>query len=82
MTLRSGDREYYYKCLDRHFPGLKEIYTKKYGLDYEVPSDNGGRLLSIIKSECSARGIMSEQDEIFAYLYNLPDKFQQLSIFL
>lgn len=82
MTLRAGDREYYYKCLDRHFPGLKDIYIKKYGLDYEVPSDNGARLLSIIKSECSVRGIMSEQDEIFSYLYNLPDKFQQLSMFL
>ena len=28
MTLRDGDREYYYSALDRHFPGLKNIYIK------------------------------------------------------
>ena len=28
MTLRSGDREYYYKALDRHFPGLSLRYEK------------------------------------------------------
>lgn len=25
MTLRQGDREYYYAALDRHFPGLREV---------------------------------------------------------
>ena len=26
LTLRDGDREYYYAALDKHFPGLKEQY--------------------------------------------------------
>ncbi len=26
LTLREGNREYFYKNLDRHFPGLKETY--------------------------------------------------------
>ena len=30
MTLREGDREYYYENLDRYFPGLKQKYISKY----------------------------------------------------
>ena len=81
MTLRSGDREYFYKMLDRHFPGLKDIYIKKYGLNYEIPSPNGKYLLDIIKKECIKHRIMCKQDEIFTYMCHLPKKFEQLSIF-
>jgi DNA repair photolyase len=28
LTLRAGDREYYYAKLDEHFPGLKQKYQK------------------------------------------------------
>ena len=28
VTLREGDREYFYAALDRHFPGLKERYIR------------------------------------------------------
>ena len=38
LTLREGDREYYYEALDRHFPGLKERYIKEFGNAYETPS--------------------------------------------
>ena len=31
LTLREGDREYYYAALDRHFPGLKQHYIEHYG---------------------------------------------------
>ena len=31
LTLRSGNREYFYAQLDRHFPGLKERYIRTYG---------------------------------------------------
>ena len=31
MTLREGQREYYYEQLDKHFPGLKEKYSQTYG---------------------------------------------------
>ena len=30
LTLREGNREYFYKCLDKDFKGLKEKYTKYY----------------------------------------------------
>ena len=31
LTLREGDREYFYAALDRHFPGLKARYISAYG---------------------------------------------------
>ena len=30
LTLREGDREYYYAALDKHFPGLKQRYIRTY----------------------------------------------------
>ena len=31
LTLREGDREYYYAALDRLFPGMKQKYIERYG---------------------------------------------------
>ena len=73
MTLREGDREYYYDALDRHFPGLKEKYISLYGNAYELPSPNTPRLNEIFRSFCRSHGIMHRQDEIFAYRNEFPD---------
>lgn len=81
MTLRDGDREYYYSALDRHFPGLKNIYFKKFGLNYEIPSDKGKYLMSIVRDECKSHGVMFNQNEIFTYMHEYPKKFEQLSLF-
>ena len=81
MTLRDGDREYYYSALDRHFPGLKNIYIKKFGLNYEIPSDKGTYLMSIVRNECKSHGVMFNQNEIFTYMHEYPKKFEQLSLF-
>ena len=35
LTLRKGNREYFYSQLDRHFPGMKEKYIQTYGLQYQ-----------------------------------------------
>ena len=68
MTLREGDREYYYGKLDEHFPGLKKKYIQKYGNSYQIASDNNGYLMNIFYSECKKHGILCNVDEIFAYL--------------
>lgn len=47
VTLRDGDREYFYDALDKHFPGMKGRYHQKYGYAYEVPSDNEAELLKL-----------------------------------
>lgn len=54
VTLREGDREYFYKKLDRHFPGLRDNYHRKYGYSYEVTSDNHSLLMKIFHNECKA----------------------------
>ena len=79
VTLREGDREYFYDALDRHFPGLKERYIRTYGNAYNVPSPNREKLLGIMKKICRDNGIISDPDECFRYLNDLPDK--QMSIF-
>ena len=82
MTLREGNREYYYAALDRHFPGLKRRYIEKYGQEYELMSDNNDRLMSLLHSECERRGVMSDIRQIFGYMRELPGyRGEQLSFF-
>jgi DNA repair photolyase len=38
LTLRDGNREYFYAKLDEHFPGLRQRYHNKYGYSYEIKS--------------------------------------------
>ena len=40
LTLRDGSREYFYRQLDRLFPGLKEKYMRIWGDSYIVSSPN------------------------------------------
>lgn len=79
LTLREGDREYFYAALDKHFPGIKDKYIYHYGNSYEVPSPNAKQLMKIFKRICKDKGIMCDPDECFRYMNELPDK--QISIF-
>ena len=81
MTLREGDREYYYATLDRHFPGLKQRYIERYGNAYELPSPNAAALKRIFRKICEENGILSDPEACFQYMYELPERFQQLSLF-
>ena len=81
VTLRSGNREYFYKKLDEHFPGMKERYQKRFGDSYECPSENSAKLWSIFKKECRSHGVMCDPNEIFTYLNEYPIQNEQLSLF-
>ncbi len=52
MTLRTGNREYFYQALDRDFPGVKAKYAKAFGLDYMCPSPRAGELKAAFVNEC------------------------------
>ena len=80
LTLRDGDREYYYAALDQHFPGMKERYIKTYHNAYELPSPNAKELTEIFQRICKENGILSTPDECFRYMSELPEKYQQLSL--
>ncbi|MBR4501476.1 MAG: radical SAM protein [Clostridia bacterium] len=77
LTLREGDREYYYAALDRHFPGLKARYIRMFGNAYEVPSPNRAALMDLFTSFCRKYGIMYRPEECFAYMGRLPEKQRQ-----
>lgn len=81
LTLREGNREYFYKCLDKDFPGLKEKYIDKYGNKYEVSSPRNKELSDLIIRRCKEHNIMFEQNEVFNYLKEYPDKYEQMSLF-
>ncbi len=79
LTLREGDREYYYAALDRHFPGMKERYIRTYGNSYEVPSPNRAGLMELFRSFCRKQGMMYRPEECFDFIGRLPDPYEQLS---
>ena len=81
LTLREGDREYYYAALDKHFPGMKERYIKRYGNAYELPSPNIKELTALFQKICKDNGILSSPDDCFRFIQELPDKYLQMSIF-
>ena len=81
MTLRDGDREYYYAALDRHFLGMKQKYMDIYGYAYEVPSPHAERLMALFESFCRQHDMLSTPDECFAYLREMPEKTEQMSLF-
>ncbi len=81
LTLREGDREYYYAALDKHFPGMKERYIRRYGNSYVLPSPNAKELTEIFQRICGANGIMSSPDECFRFMSELPERDHQLSMF-
>ena len=81
LTLREGDREYFYAALDRHFPGLKQRYVQRYGNAYEVPSPRAGELMGLLRRFCRDNGMLSTPDECFRYLYELPERHAQMSMF-
>ncbi len=83
LTLREGNREYFYKKLDIHFPGLSKQYEKKYGGSYGITIDKNEELKDIFKKTCIENGIIYKTNEIFSYLNEFPTNnyFEQLSLF-
>ena len=71
-TLRSGNREYFYKKLDEHFPNLKKKFIEKFSDKYEVTSPNNKKLMKIFKKRTSQHNIMNNPDDIFSYLSYFP----------
>ena len=83
VTLRDGNREYFYTQLDKKFPNLKEQYIKEYGNSYIINSKNNTKLMKIFHEFCEENKIEHNPDKIFNYLNEFEDKtaFEQLSFF-
>lgn len=83
LTLRDGDREYYYRALDRHFPGLRSEYVRRYGNAYELPSPRARELWRIFDDRCRKRNILHPPEEVFSWLARWPEPspVRQISLF-
>lgn len=83
VTLREGDREYFYKKLDEHFPGLKRRYINTYGNQYMITSPNNDKLMRIVREECRKHGIVCGSDVLFSYMKQFETKvnIEQMSLF-
>lgn len=74
LTLREGNREYFYVQLDRLFPGLKERYMRRYGNQYIIDSPNSGHLMHLFHQTCGTHGIVHSKEQIFSYLQTFEEK--------
>lgn len=81
LTLRDGDREYFYSWLDKHFPNMKERYIYTYGNSYQLTSGNNNVLMNRISEVCRNHGIMFGVENVFSYLHKFESKTEQLSLF-
>lgn len=82
LTLREGNREYFYEQLDRHFPMLKQRYIRNFGNQYVINSPHDAELMRLFHRTCEANGILHNNDEIFDYLHRFEEKNapQQLTL--
>jgi DNA repair photolyase len=80
LTLRNGNREYYYKNLDKHFKGLKEKYIRQYGNSYEVMSTNHEKFMKIIKETCDKNNIICDVGEVFNYMRTYEEKNNEVQL--
>ena len=82
LTLREGNREYFYAQLNRLFPGLKERYVRQYRNQYIIDSPNSGRLMRLFHHTCGEYGIVHNKEQIFAYLQTLDEspEAEQISL--
>ena len=77
LTLRAGNREYFYAKLDENFPGLKEKYARRYGSRYECNSPRAKELWQFFKAECENLGLLWNMKHIVRTL-NAPYEQEQL----
>ncbi len=64
LTLRRGNREYYYEQLDKKFPNLKQKYISTFGESYICDSPNAQKLAKAFHEACRKYGLLYDAKEI------------------
>ena len=80
LTLRDGNRQYFYSKLDEHFPGLKERYIGEFGNAYSIASPNNIELMKLFEEKTSQNNILNNPDDVFNYLRHFPQKTFQTKL--
>lgn len=83
VTLRDGNREYFYDKLDKYSPELKKKYIQIFGNSYECRSPNHKILMQYFKEKCKKHNIITDANELFQYMHKFEEKesFFQLKFF-
>ena len=74
LTLRDGNRQYFYRKLDESFPGLKNKYIEKYGSNYVLESENNRQLMDLFYKRTAENNILNKPNDVFSYLRDFPNK--------
>lgn len=80
MTLREGNREYYYEKLDGLFPGVSKKYMSKYGDRYQCTSPGARKLWDVFKNRCEVLGLSYSMTDITRQ-YKLGYVDRQMTLF-
>ena len=81
VTMREGNREYFYAKLDEEFPGVKAKYIKQFGNSYECLSPSNSALTDILREECAKHNMLCGTDEVFSFIRQFDQPPRQLSLF-
>lgn len=81
LTLRDGDRQYFYRQLDRYFPGMKERYIRTYGSAYQLSLPHEKELWALLEQSCRKADILYKQEEVFAWLQSPEEPGGRLRLF-
>ncbi len=79
LTLREGNREYFYDQLDRSFSGIKAQYVKHYGNRYVCDSPNAHALWQTFHTSCDKSGLLCHNADITAAYkapYEPPEQYR------
>lgn len=82
LTLREGNREYFYSQLNRWFPHMKEQYIKTYGNQYIINSPHQNALMQLFHQTCDEYGIIHNNELLFRHLSAFEERqaVRQLSL--
>lgn len=81
VTLRENQRDYYYRKLDEHYPGLSYQYQRIYGNRYHCESLKWRENYALFKNECKKNGLLYQMEDIVAFIRSQKKEWQQISLF-
>ena len=74
LTLREGNREYFYAALDRKISAsLKTLYQKTFGYSYMCSSPHEGELMTYLAKLCRQHNIQLGTDSVFKWIEEFPE---------
>jgi len=80
VTLRQNQRDYFYKQLDKHFPGVRLKYQKTFGERYVCSINESKNQYQRIFKLCESYGMLYKMSDIIAS-YKVQKNYEQMSFF-